>query len=211
MILDPGWMWRVLRHSTAGMVSLWVECFWHGGGQGCWYPGFWQRKRAPARENYRKDWWARQNHGPFRAPQCPAADLKSSAGPPPTASALCRGRGALSVPGCGTTGSWGSLRPEVAAACSLTIARMGSTALHQRWSRAPYLPHRKADVGPSRECPPGAQALGAVLARRGKLLPCGSREGAESMHMGRDGSHRINTSGCGGGGGGAGRPHPQEV
>lgn len=138
-----------------------------------------KKKGAPAREKYRKDWWARQ--GIPTQPGLPSAQkpsLKSSADPQPTASTLCRGRSALLlVLGRRTTGSWGSLRLEVVAACSLTVARMGSQLYAREGARLPASRTGKADgwaphvvthqgLRPSGHCWPGQGAPAACSSRR---------------------------------------------
>lgn len=174
----------VLRHSAAGMVSPWVGVSGRGVGEGAGPQDSGKRKRAPARGNYRKDWWARQ--GTATQPGLPSAQrpsLKSSADPPPSASTLRRGRGALLLfPACGTTGSWGSLRPEVVAACSLTVSRMGSQLCTRDGAGLPASRTGKADgSAPHVVTLQGHRPLGQCWPGQGAPAACGSRR-AESAH-----------------------------
>lgn len=68
------------QHSRDG-VTL-GGCFWHGGGRGCWYPGFWQKEESPSQGELSEGLVGQAgNRNPARAPQCPAAQSEKLSRP----------------------------------------------------------------------------------------------------------------------------------
>ena len=164
----------VLRHSTVGIVSPWAGVSGCGGGRGCWYPGFWQKEGSPIQGELSEGLVGQAgNPNPAWAPQCPAAQPEKLSRP----SAHCQHT--LQRQECPPPGPGPQDNGLLGRGCLLIDScPNGLTALRQRGSSAPCLPHRKGRwLGPSRGHPPGAQALGTLLARPGSSCCLQFQEG----------------------------------